>query len=76
VAAGQAVVGVLTIAGLVGTVTILIGAFIVPAGALLFAACLSLRPQRPASRGWYADPWGHAQFRWWDGKDWTGHTLP
>lgn len=71
-----AVAAALTIAGLVGTVTILIGAFILPAGALLFAACLSLRPQRPASRGWYADPWGHAQSRWWDGKDWTGHTLP
>jgi hypothetical protein len=71
-----AVAGFLTLAGLVGTVTILIGVFVVPAGALLIAACLSVRQQRSSSRGWYADPWNQAQSRWWDGKDWTGHTYP
>ena len=25
--------------------------------------------------GWYADPWSQALLRWWDGTDWTGHTL-
>lgn len=25
--------------------------------------------------GWYADPWGQAPLRWWDGSTWTGHTL-
>ena len=24
--------------------------------------------------GWYADPWRQARLRWWDGKQWTGHT--
>lgn len=24
--------------------------------------------------GWYADPWGHAPLRWWDGTKWTGWT--
>lgn len=22
--------------------------------------------------GWYADPWGNAPYRWWDGSRWTG----
>jgi|SRR5215204_1784627 len=27
----------------------------------------------PAPKGgaWYADPWGQAPFRWWDGQRWT-----
>lgn len=25
--------------------------------------------------GWYADPWSQALLRWWDGSDWTSHTL-
>lgn len=33
------------------------------------------RPPEPegAEKGgaWYADPWGQAPFRWWDGKGWT-----
>lgn len=24
--------------------------------------------------GWYADPWGHTPFRWWDGTQWTAWT--
>ena len=24
--------------------------------------------------GWYPDPWGQAQQRYWDGTQWTGHT--
>jgi hypothetical protein len=27
----------------------------------------------PTTQGgaWYADPWGQAPFRWWDGRQWT-----
>lgn len=25
--------------------------------------------------GWYADPWAQALLRWWDGTEWTSHTL-
>jgi len=29
-------------------------------------------PQRaPMGGAWYADPWGQAPFRWWDGQRWT-----
>ena len=37
-------------------------------------------PEKPGSReeqsqplggAWYADPWGEAPFRWWDGDRWT-----
>jgi hypothetical protein len=31
-------------------------------------------PEPPASAlggAWYADPWGQAPFRWWDGRQWT-----
>jgi hypothetical protein len=24
--------------------------------------------------GWYPDPWGQAEKRYWDGNEWTGHT--
>jgi membrane protease YdiL (CAAX protease family) len=24
--------------------------------------------------GWHTDPWQHAGARWWDGRQWTGHT--
>ncbi|HEY7438162.1 MAG TPA: CPBP family glutamic-type intramembrane protease [Acidimicrobiia bacterium] len=27
-----------------------------------------------APPGWYADPWGVAHWRWWDGYAWTGYT--
>lgn len=30
-------------------------------------------PAPPA--GWYADPYGAARLRWWDGSAWTGHTA-
>ena len=71
-----AVAGAVTIAGFVGTVTILIGVFILPTGVLLLAASLSVRAQSRPVRGWYLDPWDPASSRWWDGKDWTGHTVP
>lgn len=25
------------------------------------------------SGGWYPDPWGQADWRWWDGQQWTHH---
>lgn len=28
----------------------------------------------PPQAGWYADPWQQSRLRWWDGKQWTGHT--
>jgi hypothetical protein len=27
--------------------------------------------QQPSGGAWYADPWGEAPFRWWDGRGWT-----
>ncbi|MDQ3357260.1 MAG: DUF2510 domain-containing protein, partial [Actinomycetota bacterium] len=30
-------------------------------------------PQPPAA--WYADPYGQARLRWWDGGRWTEHTA-
>lgn len=29
-------------------------------------------PSAPPPPGWYADPWGVAAYRWWDGRAWTG----
>ncbi|QVI30711.1 3'-5' exoribonuclease [Mycolicibacterium neoaurum] len=29
-----------------------------------------------ATSGWYRDPWGHAELRWWTGSEWTGWTHP
>jgi hypothetical protein len=26
--------------------------------------------------GWYPDPGGSSQLRWWDGKGWSGHYKP
>src|SRR5690349_7483387 len=26
--------------------------------------------------GWYPDPSGRPGMRWWDGMQWTGHTVP
>ena len=31
----------------------------------------SAYPAPSAQPGWYADPWGHAPMRWWDGYRWT-----
>jgi RsiW-degrading membrane proteinase PrsW (M82 family) len=28
-----------------------------------------------APAAWYADPWGQARLRWWDGRAWTGHLA-
>ena len=33
-------------------------------------------PATAASAGWYADPSGAAQDRYWDGKAWTEHVRP
>ncbi|HUI03399.1 MAG TPA: CPBP family glutamic-type intramembrane protease [Acidimicrobiales bacterium] len=30
-------------------------------------------PPPRANPGWYADPWGHAPLRWWDGSRWTAY---
>jgi membrane protease YdiL (CAAX protease family) len=36
-------------------------------------------PSQPAERthppAWYPDPWGVAEWRWWDGYSWTGYTA-
>lgn len=29
----------------------------------------------PSPPGWYPDPWGMAQFRWWDGRAWTANIA-
>lgn len=29
----------------------------------------------PPAAGWYPDPWDRAAKRWWDGRQWTGHTA-
>ncbi|HZJ26535.1 MAG TPA: DUF4328 domain-containing protein, partial [Acidimicrobiia bacterium] len=31
-------------------------------------------PGPPPAPAWYADPWGEAGWRWWDGAQWTGFT--
>lgn len=28
----------------------------------------------PPAEGWYSDPQGQADLRWWDGSSWTDHT--
>ncbi|MFL5821096.1 MAG: PrsW family glutamic-type intramembrane protease [Solirubrobacteraceae bacterium] len=28
-----------------------------------------------APAGWYPDPWAQARWRWWDGREWTGHAA-
>jgi protease PrsW len=47
------------------------------------AAPVSGGPGRPAASapavfqappGWYPDPWRAAAWRWWDGRQWTGHA--
>lgn len=29
------------------------------------------QPETPWAAGWYGDPWGQAERRWWDGTSWT-----
>ena len=33
-------------------------------------------PPTTAPAGWYDDPHGEARLRYWDGRQWTGHTAP
>jgi len=28
-----------------------------------------------APPGWYLDPWRQSHWRWWDGREWTGHAA-
>jgi hypothetical protein len=37
---------------------------------------LSAPPAAATPEGWHPDPWGQARLRWWDGRQWTGHTAP
>jgi hypothetical protein len=32
-------------------------------------------PPPLAQPGWFADPWGQARLRWWDGNAWTAHLA-
>ena len=43
--------GLLVLAGVVGTVTILVGILVIPSGVLLLCACLSSRPPRARPSG-------------------------
>lgn len=41
----------------------------------IILAAVAPRPSYPPQPpGWYPDPWGHAQFRWWDGYQWGWQT--
>ncbi len=48
--------------------------------AVILLIVLALRPRARGQRlagppsGWYADPSGHNQVRWWDGSRWTEHV--
>ncbi len=43
----------------------------VEAGTPTLAPAMAAQTTAP---GWYADPWGLARVRFWDGSSWTGHT--
>jgi hypothetical protein len=34
-----------------------------------------LDPSQPSPEGWYADPVGRHEERWWDGSTWTEHVT-
>jgi len=36
------------------------------------SAAVSVGAQHPP--GWFADPWGQAPSRWWNGFNWTGRV--
>ena len=41
----------------------------------IIAACLAKAPPPgPQPPGWYADPSGRQEMRWWDGYRWTWHA--
>lgn len=55
---------------------LLLGVFLGLIGVIIAAvaqpAVVSYPPQPP---GWYADPWGAAALRWWDGTGWGWQTA-
>lgn len=44
-------------------------------GLIGIVVAICARPAGPATPGWYADPFGKAQYRWWDGKHWRPETA-
>jgi hypothetical protein len=52
-------------------IDVLLRALIV-GGAAYAGTQLAQKPCQCA--GWFADPWGQARLRWFDGVQWTGYT--
>lgn len=52
---------------------VLLGLFLGVIGLLLALVSPRSIPE-PQPPGWYPDPWGSAQWRWWDGYQWAWQT--